>query len=496
MLLVLPILVPLFTAALLLLVSAPRLQRWLALAGACGLLASGITIGLEVQSDGIQVLQSGTWAAPFGISLVADRLSAMLVIAVGVVVLAATAYGFAGIDPQREALGYHPLFMILAMGVSGAFLTGDLFNLYVWFEVMLVASFVLMALHRVQAQVRAAFLYVTLNLLASAILLTALGLMYGQAGTLNLADLAQRWAQHGAPPLQLPMAMLFLTAFGIKAALFPWFFWLPASYHTPPAAVSALLAGLLTKVGVYSLLRVFTLLFRDVPPAVYTLILLLSAATMLLGVICSLVQQDFRRALSFNLVGHIGYTTLGLGLLTPLGIAGSIFYALHHIIAITNLYLISGVFLRVRRTTELRALGDFYRSRPLFSVLALIAIFSLGGVPPLSGFIAKVALVRAAFAAHVYWAGVVAIVVSLLSVLSMARLWNEAFWKPGPADADKAAPLWQQLLPIGGLSLLSVLLSVAANPVFDWTERAAQDLLQPDAYIEAVLPKGDIHAAR
>ncbi len=496
MLLVLPVLVPLFTAAVLLLGSPPRAQRWLALAGACGLLASAIALGLRVHHVGIQVLQSGSWAAPFGITFVADRLSAVLVIAEGIVAVAVTAFGFAGIDPRREALGYHPLFMILAMGVSGAFLTGDLFNLYVWFEVMLVASFVLMALHRVQAQVRAAFIYVTLNLLASAILLTALGLMYGQAGTLNMADLAQRWAAGGTPPLQLPMAMLFLTAFGIKAALFPWFFWLPASYHTPPAAISALFAGLLTKVGVYSLLRVFTLLFRDLPPALFTLILLLSSATMLIGVICSLVQQDFRRALSFNLVGHIGYTTLGLGLLTPLGLAGSIFYALHHIVAITNLFLISGVFLRVRRTTELSALGNFYRAHPLFSLLALIALFSLGGVPPLSGFIAKVALVRAAFAAHVYWAGVVALVVSLLSVLSMARLWNESFWKAGPPDADKAAPIWQQLLPIGALSLISLLLSVGAGPLFAWTERAARDLLQPDAYIEAVLPRQELHVAR
>lgn len=489
MLLVLPIIVPLFTAALLLLVSPARLQRWLAFGGASALLASAVALGLEVGRHGIQVLQSGSWAAPFGITLVADALTAVLVVAVGIVGVAATAYGFAGVDPRREAVGYHPLFMVLLMGVSGAFLTGDLFNLYVWFEVMLVASFVLMALHRIKAQVKAAFIYVTLNLLASSILLTALGLLYGQAGTLNMADLAQRWATE-APPLQLPMAVLFLAAFGIKAALFPWFFWLPASYHTPPAAVSALFAGLLTKVGVYSMIRVFTLLFRDLPPAVYTLIVVLSSATMLIGVVCSIIQTDFRRALSFNLVGHIGYTTLGLGLLTPLGLAGSLFYVVHHIIAITNLFLIAGVFLRVRRTTELSALGSFYRAHPYFSLLALVPVFALAGVPPFSGFIAKVALVQAAFAAREYSAGVVALGVSLLSLLSMARLWNDGFWRAAPPDADKASPLWQQLLPVGALSALSLLISVAAGPLFELTSQAARDLLAPDAYVRAVLEKG------
>jgi multicomponent Na+:H+ antiporter subunit D len=490
MLLALPVILPMFTAALLLLVPPGRIQRWLALGGACALLGAVVAIWWRVHVNGIQVLQSGGWAAPFGISLVADQLTALLLVAVGIVAVAVTAYGFAGIDPRREAVGYHPLFMLLLMGVSGAHLTGDLFNLYVWFEVMLVASFVLMALHRSKAQVHAAFIYVTLNLLASAILLTALGLLYGQAGTLNMADLSQQWSRQGPPPLQLPMALLFLTAFGIKSALFPWFFWLPASYHTPPAAVGALFAGLLTKVGVYSMLRVFTLLFQQLPREVYTLILVLSAATMLIGVICSISQQDFRRALSFNLVGHIGYTTLGLGLMTPLGLAGSIFYVVHHIIAITNLFLISGVFLRLRRTTELQGLGSFYKSHPYLSLIALVPMFALAGVPPFSGFIGKLALVQAAFAAKVYWAGAVALLVSLLSLLSIARLWNEAFFRSAAKDVDSAGPLWQQLLPIAGLSLISLLLSVGANPLFELTLQAARDLLAPDAYIRAVLTEG------
>jgi multicomponent Na+:H+ antiporter subunit D len=488
--LILPVITPMFTSALLLLVSNPRIHRWLALGGALALLGSALSIALRVRAEGIQVLQAGSWRAPFGITFVADGLTAVLLVAVGVVGVATTAYAFAGVDPRRESGGYHPVLMVLLMGVSGAVLTGDLFNLYVWFEVMLVASFVLMALYRDKKQVRAAFTYVTLNLLASSILLTALGLLYGKAGTLNMADLSHRWSSGALPPFHASMAALFFTAFGIKAALFPWSSWLPASYHTPPAAISAVFAGLLTKVGVYSMFRVFTLLFQGIRPAGPTFLLVLSLVTMVVGVTCALSQRDFRRVLSFNLVGHIGFTTLGLGLATPLGLAGSLLYVIHHILAITNLYLIAGLLLRIRRTTELERLGSLFRTHPFTSLFALIPLFALAGVPPFSGAIAKIVLVVAAFRAGVYWAGAVALAASLLGVLSIARLWDEAFWKPAPPDADKASPIWQQLLPIGGLTVLTLAFSVAAGPLLELTSAIAEDLLQPDAYVRAVFKGG------
>ena len=352
----------------------------------------------RVEADGIQVLQIGGWPAPFGITLVADLLAAMLVVAVGVVGVAVTAAAFAGVDPRREAFGYHPLIQILLMGVAGAFLTGDLFNLYVWFEVMLVASFVLMALHRTSAQVEAAFKYVTINLIASSIFLTALGLLYGAAGTLNMADLARIWPTIGTPGIDMVLAVLFVMAFSIKAGLFPLFFWLPASYHTPPAAIGAAFAGLLTKVGVYALMRIFTLLFQGAPPPLFTLLLVMSAATMVIGLVAALNERDFRRILSFNLVGHIGYTTASLSVMTPAALAGAIFYVLHHIVVITNLFLVSGVLLRLRRTTDMTGLGGLYRSQPLFSALAMVPIFSLAGVPPLSGFLGKLAILEGTFA--------------------------------------------------------------------------------------------------
>jgi multicomponent Na+:H+ antiporter subunit D len=501
MLLALPILIPLLTAIVLhLLPQRSRLLRAVAFAGSLSGIAVGTFIFVRVQQAGIQVLQVGSWPAPFGITLVADEFSTVMVVMVGVIGLAVTGSSFAGVDPRREALGYHPLIQVVLMGVAGAFLTGDIFNLYVWFEVMLIGSFVLMSLHRTRAQLHAAFTYVGLNLLASAFLLTAIGLLYGQAGTLNLADLARAWPERRTPGLDAALSMLFLTAFGIKAGLFPLFFWLPASYHTPPAAIGALLAGLLTKVGVYAMIRVFTLLFPDPNASVYTVLIILSAVTMVVGLIGALAQRDFRRVLSFNLVGHIGFTTVGLALWTPAALGGSILYVLHHMLVISSLFLLSGLFLRQRRTTDLAALGGLYRSQPALSCLALIPLFSLAGIPPLSGFVAKVAVVAPMLGAGHYILAAVALSVSLLTVLSMARLWEESFWKPAPVRASASIPqprLGMAIVaPIAFLVSLTIGLTVLAGPVSRVTTRAAEQLLDRNAYVRAVLGEGVPRAAR
>lgn len=487
MLLALPILIPFATAILLkVLPYRPALLHWTAFGGAVGVLGSGVALLIRVQTGGIQVLQMADWPAPFGITLVADPFSAILVVMVGIVGSAVTGHSFSGVDPRRESLGYHALIHVLLMGVSGAFLTGDVFNLYVWFEVTLIASFVLMALHRTREQLHAAYVYVTLNLIASALLLTAIGLLYGQAGTLNLADIARIWPERSLPLLDNGLSMLFLTAFGIKAGLFPLFFWLPASYHAPPAPIGALFAGLLTKVGVYAMIRLFSLLFRDPAALVFSVLLFLSIATMLVGMVGALTQRDLRRVLSFNLVGHIGFTTVGLALWTPAALGASIFYLLHHMLVITTLFLVSGLFLRQRRTTEFASLGGLYRSHPGVALLVLIPIFSLAGVPPLSGFLGKLAIVTAALEARSVVLAGVALLVGLLTLLSMARVWQQVAWKPAPT-ADIAPLRPRVLAPIAVLVVLTLGLTVGAGPVFDASTAAAEHLLDPQSYISAVL---------
>jgi multicomponent Na+:H+ antiporter subunit D len=489
-LVVLPVLLPLATAVACLFLRRCRgAQRAVSVAGTVVLLASGGALLHRVDNVGIQVMQVGAWPAPFGITLVADLLAAIMVLLTGVTGLAVAVYSLGAIDPAREAHGYHPLCHVLLMGVSLAFLTGDIFNLYVAFEVMLMASFVLLALGGERAQLEGGVKYVALNLLSSAIFLAAVGVLYGVTGTLNLADLARFVQQGAASGLITTLACLFLVAFGIKAAVFPLFFWLPASYHTPPVAVSALFAGLLTKVGVYALLRTFTLVFNGDPAFTHGLILVGAAFTMATGVLGAAAQFEFRRVLAFHIVSQIGYMILGLGLFTPLALAGTVFYLIHHIVVKTNLFLVGGIVKRLSGgTLELSALGGLYRTRPGLALLFLVPAFSLAGVPPLSGFWGKLVLVKAGLEAGQYVVTAVALGVSLLTLYSMTKLWNEAFWKERPAGepAPGSVP-WTLLGPVVGLAAITVAVGLLAGPVFDLAARAAAQLADPAEYIRAVL---------
>jgi multicomponent Na+:H+ antiporter subunit D len=494
-LLILPIIIPMFTGILTLFFRySLRTQRLVSLMGTAVLLGSSAALVFDVYRNGIQAAQMGSWPAPYGITLVADLFGAVMVLLAGIVGMAVAVYSLVSIDPQREQFGYHPLYLFLLMGVCGAFLTGDLFNLYVWFEVMLMASFVLMALGGERGQMEGAIKYVALNLVSSAMFLSALGLLYGMAGTLNMADLAQKFSVN--PPSQSPglvtaVAMLFMVAFGIKAAVFPLFFWLPASYHTPPVPVSALFAGLLTKVGVYALIRVFTLIFLQDIGYTHTLLLVVAALTMVSGVLGAAAQQEFRRVLSFLIISHIGYMIMGLGLFTPLALAGSVFYTAHHIIAKTNLFLVSGVVERLGGTPELKGLGGLYRAQPILAMLFLVPAMSLVGIPPLSGFFAKLSLVRAGLETGQYVLVAIALGVSILTLFSMLKLWSEAFWKPGPQpDANteqSGVNIRAWLYPIIFLAALTVLIGLGAGPLFRFALQAGDQLMNPSIYIQAVM---------
>jgi multicomponent Na+:H+ antiporter subunit D len=488
LLLLLPILTPLVTAAVaLLLRGSPVAQRVLGVGGAVALLATAATLLAVVRRDGIQAVQLGGWPAPFGITLVADLFSAVMVLLAGLIGLMVAVYSLATIDRQRESFGYYPLLHVLLMGVCGAFLTGDIFNLYVWFEVLLIASFVLLAFGGERAQMEGAIKYVTMNLISSAFFLAATGVLYGVAGTLNMADAAVTLRTVDNSGLVTTLAILFLVAFGIKAAVFPLYFWLPASYHTPPTAVSAIFAGLLTKVGVYALIRVFTLLFVQDVSYTHNLILVIAALTMLSGVLGAIAQVELRRILSFQVISAIGYMLMGLGLFTPLALAGSVFYVIQDSVVKTSLFFVSGVVQRLRGTSDIHRLGGLYRASPLLAVLFLIPALSLAGIPPLSGFFAKLALVEAGLAEERFAIVAVALVVSLLTLLSMTRIWAEAFWKPAPPDACWAAPTPTGVLaPIVVLTALAVAIGVLAEPVLTLSTRAAEQLLDPAEYIRVV----------
>lgn len=490
---ILPILIPVTTAALCLALSRHRnTQHLLSFAGATVLLVASIALLIAVVRQGSFAVQIGNWPAPYGITFVADYLSSIMVAITGVMGFTTSIYSMGEIDPERKASGYYVVFQTLLMGVNGAFLSGDIFNLYVWFEVMVISSFVLLALGREREQIKASWPYVLMNILASTLLLTGVATIYGLTGTLNMAELSLRIHEAKQYGPFNTAAMLFLVAFGIKAAVFPLFFWLPASYHAPPVAVSAIFAGLLTKVGVYAIIRFFTLVFRGEPAFTHGLILVISGLTMLIGVLGAVAQVEFRRILSFHIISQIGYMILGLGLFSPLGVAGSVFYIVHHIIVKSNLFLVSGVVNRTCGSFELSKLGGLYRSSPALSVLFLVPAFSLAGFPPLSGFWGKFALAKAGVMEGQYAIVAIALVVGLLTTISMTKIWAEAFWKPKQLfDATSGhlfhGPIFLMILPTILLASLTLAISLFPEFFFSIAMRASEELLDPSRYITVVL---------
>ncbi len=491
-LLILPILVPLAVAILLVF-----LRRWDSVAHGVGLggailhLGTALLLFLAVLDQKIMVLWGGGWPAPFGICLVADYLSSVMVLITAVIHSAVTIYSRKDIDREMIRTGFHPLLNMLTAAICGAFLTGDLFNLYVWFEVMLMASFGLLVMGHRPCQLTGAVKYVTINLISTLFFITAIGLIYGLTGTLNMADLHAKTAMVENSALLTGAAMLLLTAFAIKAALFPLFFWLPASYHTLPISVSAYFAGMLSKVGIYALIRMFTLVFVARVDITHTTLMVIAALTMLFGVIGAASQVEIRRILSFHIISQVGYMALGLALLTPLALAGTIVYLIHHIIVKANLFLVSGLIREVGGTLHLPRIGGIYRNYGLLSVVFFIPAFALAGFPPLSGFWAKLLIIQAALQIEQYGLALLAAVVGLLTVFSMVKIWSEAFWKGEPQSeappVDRKRLSWWMLTPIILLAATTVLMGLFMEPVIQFAVFAAEQLLNPQEYINVVL---------
>ncbi|GFE64171.1 Na+/H+ antiporter subunit D [Litoreibacter roseus] len=491
--LTLPLVLPFLTAVAAFLLRANPAGRWVSVVGSALLLIAAGSLMLETLRAGVVVGQMGNWPAPFGITLVADLLSAIMVVITAITALAVSVYALADIDRRMEMLGYHALFNVLIAGVVGAFLTGDLFNLYVWFEVMLISSFGLLILGGRKEQIDGGIKYVTLNLVSTILFLSGIGLLYGMTGTLNLADLSLAVEEVENKGLLTVVAVMFMIAFGVKAALFPLFFWLPAAYHTPAFSVSAVFAGLLTKVGVYALIRMFTLVFDHDIGFTHEILLWVAALTMITGVLGAAAQSDFRKILSFHIVSQIGYMILGLALYTPLALVGAVFYLVHHIVVKANLFLIAGIAQRLTGSTELSRIGGLYKSAPLLAVLFLIPAFSLAGFPPLSGFWAKYVLVQATLEVEAWILAGVALAVGLLTIYSMTKIWAEAFWKKHPEGIDPTPDKLDGptraalLLPVGFLATLTIIIGFFPQPFVALAEASAAQLLDPTAYVTAVL---------
>jgi multicomponent Na+:H+ antiporter subunit D len=481
------IILPVLAAAALFALGRQRVrQRWLSLAVVTFLWGFALYGLVYVLRSGIVVLRMGEWLPPYGIVLVADALSMTMVALTMTIALAVTLFSLPTVDAGRQDYFYYPLFFILLMGVNGAFLTGDIFNLFVFFEILLIASYALMVLGSEAGQLRETVKYLVINLIASTVFVIGLALVYRALGTLNMADLALQVQTQPGDPLLTVLAIVFLFVFGTKAAIFPLYFWLPGPYFPPPAGISAFFGGILTKVGVYAIFRTFTLIFRHEPSFTHELLLALAALTMLLGVLGAISQLDMKRILSYHIISQIGYMILGIGLFTPQALAGALFYIVHHVIVKSALLLISGAVQETTGTTHLKALGGLQARSWVLSALFLIAALSLAGLPPLSGFFSKFIILQAGVTTGRYGYVMVGLLGSLLTLFSMLKIWNSVFW--GEEKGEVRSVALAPLLP-GVVLLVSLTVGIGLFPgvLYSVTKVVGVQVSDPWVYIEAVL---------
>lgn len=472
-------------------------QRIISIIGNSIALILSLRLFVMVWNGGFLTLHSGGWKPPFGITFIADTLSVTLISLTSIVSLAIGIFSTIGVSINRIKYGFFPIFHFLIMGLIGAFLTGDIFNLYVWFEIVIISSFVMMTLGGKKPQMEGAIKYVAMNMLASVIFLTAIGILYGITGSLNMADLSIKVAQIENRGLVNVTSMLFFVAFGIKSAVFPLYFWLPSSYHTPPSATAAIFGGLLTKLGVYALLRMFTLIFV---PDNFTLTLFIITAilTMLTGAFGAVNKSSIRRMWSYLIVCHIGYMLAGLGLHSQIALAGVIFYLMHDILIKSNIFLAGGIIYKITGSTDMRRLGGLYKHFPGFSLLFALIIFSLSGVPPLSGFWPKIYLIQESFSTGNYVLMFVIILASFITLALMVKMWAEIFWKESPKPLESVENSFAELpmlkkvfliFPIIMLLTVSLFIGFKAEMFFQIANRIAAEMLDKSGYIQAVLGK-------
>jgi len=491
-----PIALPMVGAAILLMMrKQTHLQAPFSFAILVATLLANFSLIQTVFTKGTLTMTMGNWLPPYGISFTADSLGALFALVSTVVMIVVLFFVQSEVEARETKYGYHPLMLILLTGVSGAFLTGDLFNLYVWFEVMLIASFGLMVIGGRKIQLDAAIKYGFINFLATTFFLIGIAYLYGLVGTLNMADIMRKTptVENGAIA---SVAALFFLAFAMKAAAFPVNNWLPASYHAPDPAVSALFAGLLTKVGIYGLLRVHLMLIPQSHEQLQIVFMVVAVLTLVLSPLGALAQTNARRALGFLVMGGIGAMIAGLAFGTTHGIIGASLYAVHSMLTMTALYLAVGLIERIGGTGDIRKLGGLYKASSPLSIMFLILVFAAAGLPPFLGFWPKLTLLQAGIglavqdnplAVHQWWLVGALLLNSLLTSIAGSRLWAHIFWRNGgegkqseaPNDhlkpLDKRGVVWG-LLPTATLVAIIVLIGLWPSLYIESGFRSAYDV--------------------
>lgn len=496
--LIMPVVLPGILAPFIILAAQYHIgiQRVISVAGVLALI--GIALGLAVAaSDGtILIYQLGDWAAPFGIVLVGDRLSTMMVLLLALMALFVLLYAI-GSRWDERGKHFHVLFQFQLMGIAGAFLTGDLFNLFVFFEVLLIASYGLMIHSGGNVRLRAGVQYVLFNLLGSTLFLFALGALYAETGTLNMADLAQRVQLIGADGTVgiRVAAVLLILVFAIKAAVVPLHFWLPSSYAEAPPPVAAFFA-IMTKVGAYAIIRVYTLVFPvdlEVTSGLHgTWLLPFALLSLAVGAVGVLAAKKLDRLVAFAVISSMGMVMVAIGMFTQESIASALYYMVHSTLSAAALFLIVDLVRQSRGHLQMVVAAPV-AGAALVAALFMVAAIAMIGLPPLSGFVGKLMVLSAAFdAGPAVWIWAVVLISSLLSVVGFARAGSVVFWKaqsegaPTP-DQARAAPSSMSFVAVGGLLALLVAHTAFAGRMYDYTLVTAAQLFNPETYLSVVL---------
>ncbi len=498
--LILPLLVPFLTGLTLALLNGwYRLEKVVVLLSSLGLTAWIFWLIFYVDAQGVQAVILGGWSAPWGVAFVADRLTCiMLALSIGLATIVQI-YSFWTVTEAQQKYFFYPLMQMMLLGVNWAFITGDIFNLFVAYEVMLIGSYGLMMAGADKAQVRQALKYVAINCIGSTLFVVGCGVIYATVGTLNMADLAVRTSVLTGQRAGLVTAgsMLLLVVFALKAAAFPLIYWLPDSYPVVPPGINGYFAGLLTKVGVYSLLRVFVMCFRqEGHEFANNVLLFLSGLTMLLGVLGAMCRWDIRRILSWHIISQVGYMVMGIGLagsvdprVVQMAVAGTIFYVVHHIVVKSCLFLVGGIAERVSGSQDLKQMGGVLELSPGAAGLFLVAALSLAGMPPFSGFLSKFVLAQAGLTGGNYLVVAISILTGFLTLYSMSKIWSYAFWRDR-CRGDAGAGYRGMMAPTAVLVAFTIIMGIWAQPFLGIASRAADTLMRPAEYIQAVMGAG------
>jgi multicomponent Na+:H+ antiporter subunit D len=490
-LIILPILIPLFTGVILIFLDKRITgQRVVATISSISTMIAAGLIVQKVRTDGIQSLNVSSWDAPFGITLVSDMFSALLVLTTSLISFVCLIYSFKSIGEEREKYYYYAIFNFLLVGVNGAFTTGDIFNLFVFFEVMLMSSYVLLVLGGTKIQLRESIKYLLVNVISSALFVIAVAYLYSVVGTLNMAHISSRINEisvNGIPGILTVIAVLFLIVFGLKGAIFPLYFWMPGSYYAPPAPVLALFGALLTKVGVYSITRTYTLFFYNDQDA-FGILSILAILSIVFGVIGAIAYWDIKNIIIYNIIIAVGVILFGVSVLNKASISGAVYYLIHDMIIKGALFLLIGIVITITGTSNLRNISGLITRYPGLGWTFFIAALALIGIPPLSGFVGKLLIVQGGFEGGSFIGGFITLMSSLLVLFSVMKIFINGFWgKDRTYRGEEKAPVKQLLIAPVILVVISALYGIGSESILPYISQAADTLLDPNLYIDAVL---------